>query len=180
MYSCIQIKNSLLIFWPSFSVNCERTRRRPSWLKQPISCSTRLSHTTCGTTLLAGSRSAAGLDDKPEPLAVRYELHHRRWTWISTITQTDPKICLWCRWTVNGSTRAPRPAGSSDPLELSLVEFCQLVDFLLDIVSLVRSFYLSIYSFILSIHLYTVSCFLCFLHVFLDLYFYSTGNFFHF
>uniref|UniRef100_A0A667Y4N1 DOP1 leucine zipper like protein A n=1 Tax=Myripristis murdjan TaxID=586833 RepID=A0A667Y4N1_9TELE len=31
---------------------------------------------------------------------------------------------------------APRHAGSSDPPELSLVEFCQLVDFLLDIVSL--------------------------------------------
>ncbi|TKS81683.1 Protein dopey-1 [Collichthys lucidus] len=41
-----------------------------------------------------------------------------------------------CRRTVNSSTRAPRHAGSSDPPELSLVEFCQLVDFLLDIVSL--------------------------------------------
>ncbi|KAG8010299.1 Protein dopey-1 [Nibea albiflora] len=40
------------------------------------------------------------------------------------------------RRTVNSSTRAPRHAGSSDPPELSLVEFCQLVDFLLDIVSL--------------------------------------------
>lgn len=38
---------------------------------------------------------------------------------------------------MNGSTRGPRHAGSSDPLEFSLVEFCQLVDFLLDIVSLV-------------------------------------------
>lgn len=37
---------------------------------------------------------------------------------------------------------APRHAGSLDPLEFSLVEFCQLVDFLLDIVSLV-SFFLS-------------------------------------
>ncbi|XP_074539028.1 protein DOP1A isoform X3 [Halichoeres trimaculatus] len=41
-----------------------------------------------------------------------------------------------CRRTVNSSTRAPQHAGSSDPPELSLVEFCQLVDFLLDIVSL--------------------------------------------
>ncbi|XP_059195369.1 protein dopey-1 isoform X1 [Centropristis striata] len=41
-----------------------------------------------------------------------------------------------CRRTVNSSTRAPRHAGSLDPPELSLVEFCQLVDFLLDIVSL--------------------------------------------
>ncbi|KAK9513344.1 hypothetical protein VZT92_026884 [Zoarces viviparus] len=41
-----------------------------------------------------------------------------------------------CRRTVNSNTRAPRHAGSSDPPELSLVEFCQLVDFLLDIVSL--------------------------------------------
>ncbi|XP_068586127.1 protein dopey-1 isoform X2 [Cebidichthys violaceus] len=41
-----------------------------------------------------------------------------------------------CRRTVNSNTHAPRHAGSSDPPELSLVEFCQLVDFLLDIVSL--------------------------------------------
>ncbi|TNN02953.1 hypothetical protein fugu_010440 [Takifugu bimaculatus] len=41
-----------------------------------------------------------------------------------------------CRRTMNGSTRGPRHAGSLDPLEFSLVEFCQLVDFLLDIVSL--------------------------------------------
>ncbi|XP_075952583.1 protein DOP1A [Anarhichas minor] len=41
-----------------------------------------------------------------------------------------------CRRTANSNTRAPRHAGSSDPPELSLVEFCQLVDFLLDIVSL--------------------------------------------
>lgn len=41
---------------------------------------------------------------------------------------------------MNGSTRAPRHAGSLDPLEFSLVEFCQLVDFLLDIVSLVSFF----------------------------------------
>ncbi|XP_060907185.1 protein dopey-1 isoform X1 [Labrus mixtus] len=41
-----------------------------------------------------------------------------------------------CRRTVNSSTRAPRHAGSLDLPELSLVEFCQLVDFLLDIVSL--------------------------------------------
>uniref|UniRef100_A0A8C4GJI3 DOP1 leucine zipper like protein A n=1 Tax=Dicentrarchus labrax TaxID=13489 RepID=A0A8C4GJI3_DICLA len=41
-----------------------------------------------------------------------------------------------CRRTVNSSMRAPRHAGSLDTPELSLVEFCQLVDFLLDIVSL--------------------------------------------
>ncbi|XP_068425515.1 protein dopey-1 isoform X3 [Clinocottus analis] len=41
-----------------------------------------------------------------------------------------------CRRTVNSNTRAPRHAGSLDHPELSLVEFCQLVDFLLDIVSL--------------------------------------------
>lgn len=38
---------------------------------------------------------------------------------------------------------APRHAGTLDPLEFSLVEFCQLIDFLLDIVSLV-SFFLSL------------------------------------
>ncbi|CAJ1061967.1 protein dopey-1 isoform X2 [Xyrichtys novacula] len=41
-----------------------------------------------------------------------------------------------CRRTLNSSTRAPQLAWSFDPPELSLVEFCQLVDFLLDIVSL--------------------------------------------
>ncbi|KAM8870669.1 protein DOP1A isoform 1-T3 [Spinachia spinachia] len=41
-----------------------------------------------------------------------------------------------CRRTMNSNTRAPRHAGSFDPPELLLVEFCQLVDFLLDIVSL--------------------------------------------
>ncbi|KAF1387448.1 hypothetical protein PFLUV_G00078810 [Perca fluviatilis] len=41
-----------------------------------------------------------------------------------------------CRRTGNSSTRAPRHAGSLDHPGLSLVEFCQLVDFLLDIVSL--------------------------------------------
>ncbi|XP_044214772.1 protein dopey-1 isoform X1 [Thunnus albacares] len=41
-----------------------------------------------------------------------------------------------CRRALNVSTRAPRHAGSLDPTDLSLVEFCQLVDFLLDIVSL--------------------------------------------
>ncbi|XP_056261992.1 protein dopey-1 isoform X3 [Pseudoliparis swirei] len=41
-----------------------------------------------------------------------------------------------CRRTVNSNTRAPRHSGSLDHPELSLVEFCQLVDFLLDIVSL--------------------------------------------
>ncbi|XP_053182783.1 protein dopey-1 isoform X1 [Scomber japonicus] len=41
-----------------------------------------------------------------------------------------------CRRAVNVSTRAPRHSGSSYPADLSLVEFCQLVDFLLDIVSL--------------------------------------------
>lgn len=58
---------------------------------------------------------------------------------------------------MNGSTRGPRHAGSLDPLEFSLVEFCQLVDFLLDIVSLVSfcpclsgcsiSFFFSSFSF---------------------------------
>uniref|UniRef100_A0A665VI29 DOP1 leucine zipper like protein A n=1 Tax=Echeneis naucrates TaxID=173247 RepID=A0A665VI29_ECHNA len=43
-----------------------------------------------------------------------------------------------CRRTSNSSTRAQRHCGSLNPPELSLVEFCQLVDFLLDIVSLVR------------------------------------------
>uniref|UniRef100_A0A665VI71 DOP1 leucine zipper like protein A n=1 Tax=Echeneis naucrates TaxID=173247 RepID=A0A665VI71_ECHNA len=41
-----------------------------------------------------------------------------------------------CRRTSNSSTRAQRHCGSLNPPELSLVEFCQLVDFLLDIVSL--------------------------------------------
>ncbi|KAM9724218.1 protein DOP1A isoform 3-T3 [Menidia menidia] len=41
-----------------------------------------------------------------------------------------------CRRTLNSSMGAARHAGSLDPPELSLVEFCQLVDFLLDIVSL--------------------------------------------
>uniref|UniRef100_A0A8C2ZI72 DOP1 leucine zipper like protein A n=1 Tax=Cyclopterus lumpus TaxID=8103 RepID=A0A8C2ZI72_CYCLU len=46
-----------------------------------------------------------------------------------------------CRRTVSSNIRAPRHAGSLDHPELSLVEFCQLVDFLLDIVSLVRNFF---------------------------------------
>ncbi|XP_061572191.1 protein dopey-1 [Cololabis saira] len=41
-----------------------------------------------------------------------------------------------CRRTVNSSAHVARHAGSLDPPELLLVEFCQLVDFLLDIVSL--------------------------------------------
>ncbi|KAM7382489.1 hypothetical protein PAMP_002216 [Pampus punctatissimus] len=41
-----------------------------------------------------------------------------------------------CRTAVNVGTQALRQAGSLDPAGLSLVEFCQLVDFLLDIVSL--------------------------------------------
>ncbi|XP_058503441.1 protein dopey-1 isoform X1 [Solea solea] len=41
-----------------------------------------------------------------------------------------------CRRTLNSSTGAQRHSGSIDSPELSLVEFCQLVDFLLDIVSL--------------------------------------------
>uniref|UniRef100_A0A3B4U3Z4 DOP1 leucine zipper like protein A n=1 Tax=Seriola dumerili TaxID=41447 RepID=A0A3B4U3Z4_SERDU len=41
-----------------------------------------------------------------------------------------------CRRTLNSNTRAQRHPGSLNPPELSLVEFCQLVDFLLDIVSL--------------------------------------------
>nr|XP_020477247.1 protein dopey-1 isoform X2 [Monopterus albus] len=41
-----------------------------------------------------------------------------------------------CRRTVNSSRRAQQCSGNIDPTELSLVEFCQLVDFLLDIVSL--------------------------------------------
>lgn len=46
---------------------------------------------------------------------------------------------------MNTTVPAARSAGCLDHLELSLVEFCQLVDFLLDIVSLV--------SFLLRIHL---------------------------
>lgn len=60
---------------------------------------------------------------------------------------------------MNGSTRGPRHAGSLDPLEFSLVEFCQLIDFLLDIVSLVSFFpCLSVcsISFFLFIFLLTV------------------------
>ncbi|XP_067368008.1 protein dopey-1 isoform X2 [Channa argus] len=41
-----------------------------------------------------------------------------------------------CRRTVNSSRHAQQQSGSLDCPELSLVEFCQLVDFLLDIVSL--------------------------------------------
>ncbi|XP_028985339.1 protein dopey-1 isoform X2 [Betta splendens] len=41
-----------------------------------------------------------------------------------------------CRRTVNSSAHTQRHSGGTDPPELSLVEFCQLVDFLLDIVSL--------------------------------------------
>ncbi|KAK7886470.1 hypothetical protein WMY93_026091 [Mugilogobius chulae] len=41
-----------------------------------------------------------------------------------------------CRRTVNNGAQGPRHAGTLDCPELSLVEFCQLVDFLLDIVSL--------------------------------------------
>ncbi|XP_061632895.1 protein dopey-1 isoform X3 [Phyllopteryx taeniolatus] len=41
-----------------------------------------------------------------------------------------------CRRTLNVQTSILRHAGSSDTPELSLMEFCQLVDFLLDVVSL--------------------------------------------
>ncbi|XP_061772402.1 protein dopey-1 isoform X2 [Nerophis ophidion] len=41
-----------------------------------------------------------------------------------------------CRRTLNACTDIPRHAGSLDTPDLSLIEFCQLVDFLLDIVSL--------------------------------------------
>nr|XP_061805554.1 protein dopey-1-like isoform X2 [Nerophis lumbriciformis] len=41
-----------------------------------------------------------------------------------------------CRRTLNACTNIPRHAGSLDTPDLSLIEFCQLVDFLLDIVSL--------------------------------------------
>ncbi|XP_054637184.1 protein dopey-1 isoform X6 [Dunckerocampus dactyliophorus] len=41
-----------------------------------------------------------------------------------------------CRRTMNACSRMPRHAGNFDTAELSLMEFCQLVDFLLDIVSL--------------------------------------------
>uniref|UniRef100_A0A3Q3EAX4 DOP1 leucine zipper like protein A n=1 Tax=Labrus bergylta TaxID=56723 RepID=A0A3Q3EAX4_9LABR len=58
-----------------------------------------------------------------------------------------------CRGTVNSGTRAPRHAGSLDLPELSLVEFCQLVDFLLDIVSLVRLLSLETYIEIQTEHL---------------------------
>lgn len=60
---------------------------------------------------------------------------------------------------------APRHAGSLDPLEFSLVEFCQLVDFLLDIVSLVSFFFF----FVCSIYIFYlfVSCFHCVLFSFI-------------
>lgn len=45
--------------------------------------------------------------------------------------------CVCRRRTINTTAPAARSTGSLDHLELSLVEFCQLVDFLLDIVSLV-------------------------------------------
>lgn len=57
---------------------------------------------------------------------------------------------------MNATSRAARNAGSLDHLELSLVEFCQLVDFLLDIVSLVSSFCLSV---CLSLFLSSLSVF---------------------
>lgn len=69
---------------------------------------------------------------------------------------------------MNGSTRGPRHAGSLDPLEFSLVEFCQLVDFLLDIVSLVSSFpCLSVwlFHFFLSLH-FPFDCSCCFVFTF--------------
>lgn len=58
-----------------------------------------------------------------------------------------------CRRTVNSSATATQHVGSADPPELLLVEFCQLVDFLLDIVSLVSlAFFLSFFlSFFLAI-----------------------------
>lgn len=69
---------------------------------------------------------------------------------------------------------APRHAGSLDPPEFSLVEFCQLVDFLLDIVSLVSFF------FSLSVpYLFLNLCFLSLLFFYSVLYyvppFFSTG-----
>lgn len=64
-------------------------------------------------------------------------------------------MCIHCRRTQNSNIRAQRHYGTSNPPELSLVEFCQLVDFLLDIVSLVSlSFFLSFFFFCLSFHFY--------------------------
>lgn len=67
-----------------------------------------------------------------------------------------------CRRTVNSSSDAQRHSGSLDPPELSLVEFCQLVDFLLDIVSLVRLFsffFTFIFSTLSGIFLLLISVF---------------------
>lgn len=60
IYPYYRMKKMMLIFH-SVLVNSERTRRQPSWLKRPTSCLTPLNLITCGTTSLAGSKSAAGV-----------------------------------------------------------------------------------------------------------------------
>lgn len=138
-------------------VNCERTKRQQSWLKQPTSSSTPLSLTTCGTTSLAGLKNAAGLF--PEMFStifvslvsiilrfVRWKKHHTGF--LLLLLWADMKSCFLFRKTASISTNAARHAGSSDPPEPVLVEFCQLVDFLLDIVSLVRIFLFLVFFFL--------------------------------
>lgn len=94
LYSLIQNIDGLTLMLPSFLVNYGRTRRQQSWLKQPISCSTRLSRTTCGTTSLAGLRSAAGLYVQLH-VSIRMQLgpHFSVWTWPEServVTEPDP------------------------------------------------------------------------------------------
>lgn len=110
-----------------FPANSERTRKQQSSLKPPTSCLTPLNHTTCGTILHAGLRSAAGVC---KIMGEKYNafLVHSYLTSFS-----------FCRWTQSSHT--PGQTMKSETPARSLVEFCELVDFLLDIVSLVSKLY---------------------------------------
>lgn len=124
LYSCIlQPFQCKFILWCCFSANSERTRKRQSSLKPLTFCLTPLSPTTCGIILHAGLRSAAGVCGI---LGEKYNvfLFH---TYLTSFS--------FCRWTQ--SSHNPGKIMSSETSARSLVEFCELVDFLLDIVSLV-------------------------------------------
>lgn len=118
---------SFVIFFFFFSANSERTRKQQSSLKPPTSCLTPLNHTTCGTILHAGLRSAAGVCRIMGEKYNAFLVH----SYLTTFS--------FCRWTQSSHT--PGQTTKSETSARSLVEFCELVDFLLDIVSLVSKIY---------------------------------------
>lgn len=122
IFQYLQLYLLSFVFFPA---NSERTRKQQSSLKPPTSCLTLLSPTTCGTILHAGLRNAAGVF---RIMVFNVFLVHSYLTSFS-----------FCRWTQSSHT--PGQTMRSETTARSLVEFCELVDFLLDIVSLVGKLY---------------------------------------